>query len=50
MFASQEFSQKTRLECMFSVRLLSAVQDLAVAKVASAYSLCLILVNHCNGI
>lgn len=35
---------------MFSVRLLSAVQDLAVAKVASAYSFCLILVNHCNEI
>ncbi|KAF8371693.1 cpsf-1 [Pristionchus pacificus] len=31
---SEEFAQKTRLECMFSVRLLSAVQDLAVAKVA----------------
>ncbi|GMT23540.1 hypothetical protein PFISCL1PPCAC_14837 [Pristionchus fissidentatus] len=29
----QEFAQKTRLECMFSIRLLSAVQDVAVAKI-----------------
>ncbi|GMR47599.1 hypothetical protein PMAYCL1PPCAC_17794, partial [Pristionchus mayeri] len=31
---TEEFAQKTRLECMFSIRLLSAVQDLAVAKIA----------------
>lgn len=31
---NEEFTQKTKLECMFSIRLLSAVQDLAVAKIS----------------